>query len=106
MLIQSESTLEFVSISWQVILIVVAFTLAFFLFAIGMGIKAQQLKPTTGVQGIIGEVGVALTNLSPNGQVNVHGEIWSAECLEGFVDKGMKVRIEAIENLNIKVRKA
>ncbi|HZY10840.1 MAG TPA: nodulation protein NfeD [Bacteroidota bacterium] len=105
MLIQSESALEFVSISWEIIIITVIFTAAFFLFAIGMGIKAQRRKPTTGIQGLIGEVGETLSELKPEGSIRVHGEIWNAISLDGNLKKGIKVSIEQIENLKLKVRK-
>ncbi|KPJ48372.1 serine protease, partial [candidate division TA06 bacterium DG_26] len=46
-------------ISWKVIIPSVVVTALFFLFAIGMAIRAQRRKPTTGMKGIIGEIGVA-----------------------------------------------
>lgn len=106
MLIDPNSTLEFVEISWEVILSVVISTLGFFLFAIGLGIKAQLRKPTTGVEGLVGEMGEAISDLNPEGQVRVHGEIWSAESLDGKIHKGTKVAITSVLNLNIKVKKA
>ncbi|MBU2470859.1 MAG: nodulation protein NfeD, partial [Bacteroidetes bacterium] len=74
MLIDTESTLEVIEISWQVILVTVILTAAFFIFAIGFGIKAQSRKPTTGIEGIIGEIGETISNLEPEGQIRVHGE--------------------------------
>jgi len=105
MLFRSDSSLDLVSISWQVILLVVVVTAAFFIFAIGMGIRAQKRKPVTGVQGIIGETGEAMTDLKPHGQVKVHGEIWNATSLDGTLHKGTPVRVEDVENLHLKIRK-
>lgn len=105
MLIDTESTLEVIEISWQVILVTVIFTTAFFLFAIGFGIKAQLRKPTTGIEGLIGEVGEALSDLNPEGQVRVHGELWNAESLDGQIITGTKIKVSGIENLKLKVRK-
>lgn len=51
MLINNESSLDVVSISWEVIALVTALTLLFFFVAIGMGIKAQKRKPITGSAG-------------------------------------------------------
>jgi len=104
MLFQTESTLDVIALSWQVILIVALFTSAFFLFAIGMGVKAQRLKPTTGVQGMIGATGVAMTDLSPEGQVRVHGEIWQAVMMDGTAPKGAMIRVENVVNLTLHVR--
>ncbi len=105
MLFQAESPLDFVSVSWEVILLTVAFTAAFFIFAIGMGIKAQRLKPTTGAQGLVGEIGKAVTDLRPDGQVKVHGEIWNTTSLDGTLRKGTAVRVDQVDNLRLKVRK-
>jgi len=105
MLIDTESTLEAAKISWQVILVIVILTTAFFLFAIGFGIKAQNRKPTTGVEGIIGETGVTISNLEPEGQISVHGELWSAESLDGFMSPGTKVKVVQISKLKLMVRK-
>ncbi len=105
MLIDTESTLEVIKISWQVILVIVILTTAFFIFAIGFGIKAQSRKPTTGVEGIIGETGEAITGLDPEGQIKVHGELWNAESLDGFISQGTKVTVTQVSNLKLMVRK-
>jgi len=106
MLIDAKSTLEVIRISWQVILVIVIFTAAFFIFAISFGIKAQRRKPTTGVEGIIGEIGEAISDLEPAGQIRVHGELWNAESPEGPVSKGGKVIVTGISNLKLIVRKS
>ncbi len=105
MLIDADSTLEVMKISWKVILVIVIFTVAFFVFAIGFGIRAQIRKPTTGAEGIIGEEGEAISNLDPEGQVRVHGEIWHAESPDGFISQGTRVIVTAISNLKLTVSK-
>jgi len=105
MLIETKSTLEAIKISWQVILVMVIFTTAFFLFAIGFGIKAQSRKPTTGVEGIIGETGEAISDLDPEGRIMVHGEHWSAESEEGHITRGTRVTVTRVSNLKLMVRK-
>lgn len=105
MLINTTSTLEFVGISWQVIVSIVVSTLAFFLFAIGLGIKAQMRKPTTGVEGLVGETGEAISGLNPEGRVRVHGEIWRAESLDGKIRSGTKITVAEVSNLKLKVKK-
>jgi len=105
MLINTETTMEVIKISWQVILIIVILTAAFFLFAISFGIKAQGRKPTTGIEGMIGETGEAITNLDPEGQISVRGEVWNAESLEGSVSKGTRVKINGVSNLKLLIRK-
>ncbi len=105
MLIDVESALEAVAISWEIIVLVAILTVAFFAFAIGFGIKAQRKKPTTGPVGIIDEIGNAISNLNPDGEVSVHGEIWNAESLDGEIASGSKIVVADITNLKLKVRK-
>jgi membrane-bound serine protease (ClpP class) len=106
MLIDPESPLEVVGISWSVLLPAVLCTLAFFLFAIGMGIRAQRRKPVTGMEGIAGETGEALTDLAPSGQVRVHGEIWRARSESGTLAAGTRVVVVRMQDLELTVRAA
>jgi membrane-bound serine protease (ClpP class) len=106
MLINSESSLEFISISWSVILPVVLCTAAFFIFVIGMGIRAQLRKPVTGREGMTGEFGEAITDLNPDGRVSVHGEIWNASSAEGTISSGTKIVVAGVQNLRLTVKKA
>lgn len=106
MLIETESALEVVRISWQIILVTVVLTVAFFAFVIGFGIKAQTRKPTTGIEGIIGEIGETITDLKPAGQISIHGELWNAESSDGSpIIKGSKVEVTRVSNLKLFVRK-
>jgi membrane-bound serine protease (ClpP class) len=104
MLIRKIPNMEFLRISWGVIIPTVVVTVLFFLFVIGAGLRAQRSRPTTGVEGIIGETGGALDNLYPTGSVLVHGEIWTAEALMGNIEKGQKICVTGIENLRLKVK--
>ncbi len=106
MLINTNATMGGIDISWELIILIAALTLGFFLFAIGYGIKAQRLKPKTGREGIINAPGEAITDLSPKGQVRVHGEIWNAESTEGNISKGEKIVVSEISNLKLIIRRA
>jgi membrane-bound serine protease (ClpP class) len=106
MLIEPDSALEAIKISWQVILVIVLLTVAFFVFAIGFAIKAQRSKPTTGIEGIIGEIGETITDLQPEGQIRIHGELWNAESNDGSaIGQGTKVEVTRVSNLKLIVRK-
>ncbi len=105
MLIDAESLLEAVEISMELIILVVVLTAAFFLFAIGMGIRAQRLKTSTGAEGLIGEIGKTVTKLAPEGEILVHGEFWKARSVEGKIEKGKDVEILIISNLIVTVKK-
>ena len=105
MLINPESSLELIAISWGVIVPAVLVTVLFFVFAIGMGIRAQRRKPVTGIEGIVGELGEAFSDLTPDGQVRVHGEIWNATSTDGKLKKGTPIRVDQVKNLHLTVRK-
>jgi len=47
-------------------------------FLMSIALKAQANKVVTGAQGLVGEIGIAQTPLSPHGKVFVHGELWDA----------------------------
>ena len=105
MLIDTEPSFEFVRLSWSVIIPTVALTAGFFLFAIGMGIRAQRRKPTTGREALADEVGIAINTLNPRGQVRIHGEIWNAEADGGKIPSGKRVKVVRVENLKLRVTK-
>ncbi len=94
----------FMRISVAAILVTTAATSAFFIFLVAVGLKAQRQKTTTGVEGLIGQVGTARTPLRPEGRVFVGGELWSARCEEG-AEPGEKVRVTAVKGLMLAVSK-
>lgn len=106
MLIRTGPVVDYVKISRIVIFTSVLLCTVFFLFIIGMGLKAQRRTPVSGVEGFIGEIGVALDDLAPFGKVWVHGEIWNAESLSGVLKKGQKVSVARMEGLKIFVSPA
>jgi membrane-bound serine protease (ClpP class) len=101
MLIRTSSVLEFVEISWSVIFTSVIITTIFFVFILGLGIKAQRRKPTTGIEGLTGESGDVIEMLKPEGVVRVHGEFWNAESLSGTIEKGSRIRVVKINGLKL-----
>ncbi|MBM3284667.1 MAG: nodulation protein NfeD [Candidatus Aminicenantes bacterium] len=76
-----------------------------FLFLVLLVIRAHSRKVHTGREGLIGEIGIARTDLSPEGKVFVHGEIWNAESTTE-IPKGSRVKVVAVlEGLKIRVTK-
>lgn len=98
-----DSPEPFFKVSLSVILPAVILTAAFFLFAIGFGLKAQKQKPVSGAEGIIGEVGVAIEKINPEGRIKVHGEFWNAVA-ESPIKPKEKVKVCAVlDGLMLKV---
>jgi membrane-bound serine protease (ClpP class) len=103
MLIRTSSLLEFAEISWSVILASVIITAIFFIFILGLGVKAQRRKPTTGIDGLIGDQGEVIKTLKPEGMVRVNGEIWNAESISGTLEKGDHIQVVKINGLKLLV---
>jgi membrane-bound serine protease (ClpP class) len=47
-------------------------------FLMSIAVRARRNKVVTGEQGLVGQVGMTQTALSPAGKVFVHGELWDA----------------------------
>ena len=72
------------------------------IFLMTLVLRARQNRVTTGSEGMIGEIGVASTQLGPEGKVFVHGEIWNA-IANAPVAEGTRVRIVAVNGLHVQV---
>jgi membrane-bound serine protease (ClpP class) len=93
-------------ISWYVIIPTVGTTAGLFAFALSFGVRALYRRPTTGSQGMVGEIGVAKSPLNPEGQVLVQGELWRAVAQDGPVAVGERVQVTAVNGLTLTVVKA
>ncbi len=105
-LFRTSPTENFVSISWTVIIASTAVTTLFFLFVVGMGLKAQRAKPVIGAKTFIGKRGEVINTLEPKGIVRVNGEIWNAISLSENINAGEKIIVREIKNLTLYVEKA
>ncbi len=74
-------------------------------FLMSIALRARQNKVVTGVQGLIGQVGVAQSPLTPYGKVFVHGELWDA-LSSASVSEGESVIVRGVENLQLQVEPA
>ncbi len=93
-----------IRVSLQVILPTVITLAAIILFLVQRALRAQTQPVATGAQGLLGEIGVASTNLNLEGHVFVHGELWSANSSHP-VKKGEKVRVMQVNGLHLLVEK-
>jgi len=71
-------------------------------FLMTLALKARRNKVVTGVQGLIGEVGVVQSDLAPQGKVFVHGEIWNAISATP-VAVGARVVVRKVDGLQLEV---
>lgn len=65
-------------------------------------LAAQRRKVVTGEAGMIDAVGVAQTDLDPEGKVMVRGEVWDARA-QGKILKGTRVRVRGLDGLMLLV---
>lgn len=66
--------------------------------------RVLQKKPSTGKEGMIGKVGIALETFIDAGKISVNGEIWQAES-DFEIQKGEKVKIVELTGLTLEVEK-
>lgn len=103
MLIKAEA--PFLAVSWGVILPVIALATLFSLLVVGMGVRAMRRPARTGSEGMVGLTGIARTDLTPEGKILVHGELWDAVS-EQAVKAGDHVLVTGIEGLKLFVKPA
>ena len=81
-------------------------TLGTFVLAVSyLVFRSQKAKPTLGIEGLIGEVGVVRERLAPRGGVFVHGEYWKAEA-DGEIETGDKIEVVGVDRMVLKVKRA
>jgi membrane-bound serine protease (ClpP class) len=99
-----QSSEPYLRVSIGVILVTVLMTTLFFAFAVAKAVKVHRQRPVTGMEGLVGEVGIADTEITPEGKVLVRGEYWDAVSSERIM-KGDKVVVTAVEGMRVKVSK-
>ena len=74
------------------------------LFLVRLAVQAQKLHPVTGVEGMVGAQGRALTSIAPGqpGRVITRGEIWTATSSEP-INTADTVRVVSVQGLQLTV---
>lgn len=93
------------SIGWGT---AIAVTLPFALitvFLLRLAVQSFRYKVATGAEAMVGEVGIAKTDIHAEGQVFVHSEWWNAQS-EQPISSGAKVRIVGVDGLLLNVAPA
>jgi membrane-bound serine protease (ClpP class) len=107
-LFNSPSVPSFQRVSVPLIIGMSTATGAIFFAIMIFAIRAQKKPILMGQESLAGRIGVARSDLSPTGIVQLGGEQWTAELVDGeqAVTKGTRVEIVAVEGLKLRVRKA
>jgi membrane-bound serine protease (ClpP class) len=66
----------------------------------------RRRSKLTGPEALIGQIGQAVTDLKPDGEVRVGGVVWRAESISGEILKGESVKVKSIKGLVVVVEKA
>ena len=71
-------------------------------FLLSLAMRARANKVTTGAEGMIGEIGVALEDINPEGRIFVHGEYWNAVSSTPIAS-GSRARVRQVDHLKLAV---
>jgi|SRR5579864_2869605 len=71
-------------------------------FLMSIALKARRNKIVTGIQGLLGETGIAQSSLSPQGKVFVHGELWDAVSSVPIA-AGERIIVRQVDGLTLRV---
>ena len=88
---------------WRLAPAILAFA-TFTIALVRLVIQAQRRRATTGAEGLLGLRGEALSDLSPEGWVQVQGEKWRARTDE-TIAAGERIEVVSMEGLFLRVRK-
>lgn len=75
------------------------------IFLMSIALKAHRNKVVTGEQGLVGEIGIAKSELRPEGKVFVHGELWNAVSSEP-ISTGESIIVTHVDGFILQVAPA
>ncbi len=91
-------------VSFGVLIPTIGIISLFFIAVVSLAVKAQRGKPFTGVEGMVGREGTAVTAVHTDGKVLIRGEYWNAFSGEP-TEKGTDVRVIGVKGLKLEVEK-
>ena len=90
-------------VSLAVVLPTAVVVAAVTVFLLSRVVRVHRSRVTTGEEGLVGEIGKALSELAPEGKVLVHGEYWDARSTGQVISAGTRVRVLAVGRRQIEV---
>ncbi len=90
-------------VSLAVVLPTAVVVAAVTVFLLSRVVRVHRSRVTTGEEGLVGEIGKALSELAPEGKVLVHGEYWDARSVGPVIPAGSRVRVLAVGRRLIEV---
>jgi membrane-bound serine protease (ClpP class) len=74
---------------------------ALFIFIAYKAVESVFFKVKTGKEALIGNTGVATTDLNPKGTVRVMGEFWQATAKNGTIKKDENIKVTRMEGMTL-----
>lgn len=93
-----------VRVSWSIILSIAFLVTLFAIFVVRKAVKIHRMKPVSGREGMLGETGIADSDVHVDGRVFVRGEYWDAWC-EETIERGERIVVIDVEGMMLKVKK-
>lgn len=97
-----DSPIPEMRIHWSTAIALTVPFAAITVLLLSLALRSRRAKVETGSEGMIGQIGAAITDLSPAGKVLVHGEYWDAVSLKPAA-VGASIRVTAIDKLKLTV---
>ena len=104
LILGSVMLFENVRVSLNLMMPTIVLVGGFFIVIAFLAFRAYRGKPTSGMEGLIGEMGVVKEKIDPVGLIFAHGEHWKATCTE-VVEEGEKVQVIGSKGLELIVEK-
>lgn len=96
---------EDLKVSLKLMAPTIALVGGFFVVVASLAFRAYRSKPASGLDGLIGEIGLVKETIDPEGRVFVHGEYWRATAREK-IEADERVEVEGADGLILKVKRA
>ncbi len=96
---------EDLKVSLKLMAPTIALVGGFFVIVASLAFRAYRSKPASGMDGLIGEIGLVKETIDPEGRVFVHGEYWRATAKEK-IEADERVEVEGADGLVLKVKRA
>jgi membrane-bound serine protease (ClpP class) len=103
MLINTENA-PFLAISTTAIVTVTLSITAFSVLVVGAVVRTRRRRPTTGREGMAGQIGRASTPIAPRGTVFMEGTNWKALAEAESIPEGKDVEVVRMDGLTLVVR--
>ncbi len=92
------------NVYWWVIIVMVVATVVFFVTAMPVAVRSRFSTPTIGRESLIGEVGEATVDISPDGVVLLRGARWRARTNRATpITAGDPIRVVEVDGLVLEV---